>query len=423
MRALLNAVDELAPEMLQFAKELIDIPTVNPPGEGYRECAERIADRLCKFDFDVRLLPTEGHRDHSPASPRYNVIATRNGANPRPALHFNGHIDVVPPGAGWTRDPFSAVIENGRLYGRGSSDMKCGLAAAIYSAEALRRAGIPLRGSLQLSATVDEETGGFAGVAHLAEAGLLTSRTIDYVIIPEPFGPSRICIGHRGLYWFRIVSHGKTAHGSMPHLGISAIENMAVLLEEIRQTVMPEIAARVSVMPVAPLESRCGTLNINSIQGGEPDFGLQSPCVADRCEVVYERRWVPEESLEEVRSQIIGALDRVARSKPGSKFELEDYGNTVYPASTRRDAELVSTLEQSIYETLGRRAELVASPGTYDHKHFARIGNIVQCVAYGPGELEQAHQADEWCGVEAMVQSARVMALTALHLVGNIDIY
>jgi succinyl-diaminopimelate desuccinylase len=421
MRALFQAVDELTPEMLEFCKALIAIPTVNPPGENYPACAALIEDRLRAFAFEVCTLPADAHRDHSERYPRYNVIGTRNGEADRPALHFNGHMDVVPAGAGWTRDPFTGVIENGRLYGRGSSDMKCGIAAAIYAAEALRRAGVPLRGSLQISATVDEESGGFAGVAHLAQCGLLTSRSIDYVIIPEPFGPCRICIGHRGLYWFRIVSHGKTAHGSMPHLGISAIENMAALVEEIRRRVAPEIARRVSELPVTPIESRCGTLNINSIQGGQPDCGLQSPCVADRCEVIYERRWVPEETLADVQEQILAAMNRVCREREGSRFELLDYGNTVYPTATLCTADLVTTLQQSIYRVSGEAAELVASPGTYDHKHFARMGKISQCVAYGPGTLEQAHQADEWCEVDAIVQSAKTMALAAAQLVGNIE--
>ena len=329
-------------------------------------------------------------------------------------------MDVVPAGAGWTRDPFTTVIEGDRLYGRGSSDMKCGLASAIYAAEALRRANIPLHGSLQVSATVDEESGGFAGVKYLAEAGLLTSRTIDYVVIPEPFGPARICIGHRGLYWFRIVSHGKIAHGSMPHLGVNAIENMAVLLEELRQTIAPEIAARLTAMPVVPVDSRCGTLNINSIKGGQADSGQQSPCVADWCEVVCERRWVPEESLDQVKSQIADAMDRMSRSKPGSSFELQDYGNTVYPTVTPHKSGLVKTLTASIRDILGCEAEPVASPGTYDHKHFRHAGGIVQCVAYGPGELEQAHQPDEWCSVGNMIQSCKVMALAAARIVGGV---
>jgi succinyl-diaminopimelate desuccinylase len=420
MQPLFDAVDSLAPEMLRFAGELIDIPTVNPPGDYYKPCAELIGSRLRDFGFDVREVSAEGHRDHSARYPRCNVVGTRAGRALRPLVHFNGHIDVVPAGAGWTREPFAARIENGKVYGRGSSDMKCGLAAAIYAAEALRRADIPLPGSLEVSATVDEESGGFAGVKYLAQAGLLTSRTIDYVIIPEPFGASRICIGHRGLYWFRIISHGKTAHGSMPYLGINAIENMAVLLEEIRSTVAPEIASCITGMPVVPAESRCGTFNVNSIHGGQADLGLQSPCVADRCEVICERRWVPEEGLEEVKSQIAAAMTRVSLSKPGSRFELEDYGNTVYPTSTPRDADLVTVLAQSVRDVLHCEPELVASPGTYDHKHFTHIGNIVECVAYGPGELEQAHQPDEWCSVEAMVQSCKVIALAASRLVGGI---
>jgi succinyl-diaminopimelate desuccinylase len=410
---LIRAVDSLAPELVQFAVELINIPTVNPPGENYPVCAETIGARLREFGFDVVLVPAEG--------PRPNVIATRKGQASNPLLHFNGHMDVVPAGAGWTRNPFTAAIEGGKLYGRGSSDMKCGLASAIYAAEALRRANIPLRGTLQISATVDEESGGFAGVAYLAQAGLLTSRTIDYVIIPEPFSASRICIGHRGLYWFRMVSRGQIAHGSMPHLGVNAIENMAALLEEMRRTVTPEIVSRLTAMPVVPAESRCGTLNINSIKGGQADAEQQSPCVADWCEVVCERRWVPEESLDQVKNQIREAMERVSRGKPGSNFELQDYGNTVYPTSTPRHAELVNTLSCSIRDIVGGEVALVASPGTYDHKHFRHIGNIVQCVAYGPGELEQAHQPDEWCSIEDMTQSSKVMALAAARLVGGID--
>ena len=410
-----RVVDSLAPELLEFAKELIDIPTANPPGENYPACAETIGARLREFGFDVAMVPAEGPLPNV----KPNVIGTRQGRMSRPLLHFNGHMDVVPAGGGWTRDPFTAVVETGKLYGRGSSDMKCGLAAAIYAAEALRRADIPLYGSLQISATVDEESGGFAGVAYLAQAGLLTSRTIDYVIIPEPFGASRISIGHRGLYWFRMVSRGKIAHGSMPHLGVNAIENMAALLEEIRRSVAPEIRSRITGMPVVPGESRCGTLNINSIKGGQAEWDLQSPCVADYCEAVCERRWVPEESLDEVKCQIADAMERVSRSKPGSRFELHDYGNTVYPTSTPCDTELVRTLTAGIRTQLDCEPELVASPGTYDHKHFTHIGNIVQCVAYGPGELEQAHQPDEWCSVEDMIRSCKVMALTAARLVGD----
>ncbi len=417
------AVDQLAPPLLEFASSLINVPTVNPPGRNYLHCADLIQHKLRDIGLKASLFAADGHRDHSPEYPRHNVLASLWGPERRPLLHFNGHIDVVPPGGGWTRDPFAAAVENGRLYGRGSSDMKAGLAAAIFAVEALRLAGVGLKGSIQISATVDEESGGFAGAAYLAHKGLLTSQTIDYVVIPEPFGPSRICIGHRGVYWFRVTSFGKTAHGSMPYLGVNAIENMAVLLEELRNTVGPEISSRMTAMPVMPEGSRFGTLSVNSIRGGQADHTLQSPCVPDRCEVVCERRWLAEdgfgiEGVHRIKAQLSGAMERVMRVKPGSRFELEDYGNTVFPTETSPHAEIVTALASSVRSVLGREAELVASPGTYDHKHFTHIGNIHQCVAYGPGELEQAHQPDEWCGVENIIQSAKVMALTAAQLVG-----
>ena len=108
--------------------------------------------------------------------------------------------------------------------------MKAGIAAALFAAEGIRRAGIELNGSVEISGTVDEESGGFAGVAWLAEHGRLSQARTDYVIIPEPLYVDRICIGHRGVYWFEVVTRGRIAHGSMPFLGISAIEHMGILL-------------------------------------------------------------------------------------------------------------------------------------------------------------------------------------------------
>jgi succinyl-diaminopimelate desuccinylase len=415
--------------MVEFAQTLIQLPTINPPGALYRECAGRVAEKLAEFAFETRVISADGHEHHTDANPRFNAIGTRWGAHRRPLLHFNGHLDVVPPHdlSKWTRDPFSGAVENGKLHGRGSTDMKAGLAAAIFAAEALRRTGIELNGSIQISGTADEETGGFAGVAYLAKMGLLTSETIDYVIIPEPFGAGRICIGHKGLYWFRITSKGHAAHGSMPYQGISAIENMAVLLEEFRATLVPDLAHRITAMPVVPPESRYGTFNINTILGGqalaELDRGPQSPVVADSCIIVGERRFLLEDGDRElgvaaVRSQLQAAIDRVVRKKPDSYFELEDFGNTVFPTQTSPSAILVRTLAKQIELVLGKPAELVASPGSYDHKHFTHIGNITECVAYGPGILELAHQPDEYCKVPDIVDSCKVMALAIAELVG-----
>ena len=143
-----------------------------------------------------------------------------------PLVHLNGHFDVVPAGAGWTVDPFGGDVRDGRIYGRGSCDMKAGIAAAVYAAEAIRRAGVELNGVVEISGTVDEESGGFAGVAWLAQQRPPQRRAPDFVIIPEPLYVDRICIGHRGVYWFEVTTRGRIAHGSMPFHGVSAIEHM-----------------------------------------------------------------------------------------------------------------------------------------------------------------------------------------------------
>ena len=118
----LARVDELADEMVEFTRQLVRIPTVNPPGENYKECAYFVADKLKDFGYEVSFIEATGRPECSPEHPRVNVIGHLHGTRFHPALHFNGHIDVVPPGAGWTLDPFAAEVQNGRIYGRGVTD-------------------------------------------------------------------------------------------------------------------------------------------------------------------------------------------------------------------------------------------------------------------------------------------------------------
>jgi succinyl-diaminopimelate desuccinylase len=412
----LDTVDELAPEAVAFTSELIRVPTVNPPGEHYTECARVIGEKLAACGFEVDYLFADGAAAHTAAHPRINVVGLRRGRSAHPAVHLNGHYDVVPPGDGWTLDPFSGEVRDGRIYGRGACDMKAGITAALFAAEAIRRAGAELRGSIEISATPDEESGGFAGVAWLAERGRLTSARIDHVIIPEPLNVDRICIGHRGVYWFEITTQGRIGHGSMPFLGVNAIDQMTRILDRFQRTLVPALGARVTAMPVVPEEARTATLNINGIAGGQPVDGLQTPCVADACRVVFDRRFLPEEGFELVKSEISRLVEEIA-AEHQIRYVLRDL-MVVHPVLAPADSPLVGALDRSIQGILGRPAARVASPGTYDHKHVDRIGGIRSCVAYGPGILDLAHQPDEWCGVEDLVSATKVLALALLELVG-----
>jgi succinyl-diaminopimelate desuccinylase len=411
----LAEIDRARDEIVEFAARLIRIPTVNPPGEEYEACANVIGDQLRTHRADVQLLAAVGRAEHTPQHPRINVVGRRAGTANGPAIHLNGHFDVVPAGHGWTRDPFGAEIADGRLYGRGSCDMKAGLAAAVFAAEAIRRAGLTTTAPIEISGTVDEESGGFAGVAWLAENRFLSSERTKAVIIPEPFGVDRVCIGHRGVYWFEVIAEGRTAHGSMPYLGINAIEGMSHLLDLVRDELGPALYGRVTAMPVVPEGSRHATININGIDGGQPVADAPSPCVADRCRAVFDRRFLPEEGLERTRAEIAALVEKAQSRMPDVRFSIGD--RLVFePTQAAADAPVVTALADAIRQITGRGAQLVASPGTYDHKHVARIAGVPHCVAYGPGQLSLAHQPDEYCSIDDMLSATKVLALAVLRL-------
>jgi succinyl-diaminopimelate desuccinylase len=409
-------VDRARDELVQLTADLVRIPTVNPPGEQYDVCAHFLGDDLQRRGFAIEYIAADGRPEHTVRHPRVNVVASRRGG-PGPVVHLNGHIDVVPAGDGWTVDPFAGVVRDGRIYGRGVCDMKAGIAAAVFAAEAIERAGVALPGTIEISGTVDEESGGFAGVAHLAHTGRIAKGRTDFVIIPEPLNVDRICVGHRGVYWFEVIAHGRIGHGSMPFLGVSAIDGMGRLMQAVRDVLVPALAARQTAVPVVPPGARYATININGIDGGQPVDGIQTPCVADLCRAVFDRRFLLEEGFDAARQEIAELVARVARDAPGVRFDVREL-MVVHPTKTPDDSPVIAALDRSIRHVLGRAPALVASPGTYDHKHVARIAGVPHCVEYGPGELELAHQPDEHCRIDDLVNATKVMAVATLDLMG-----
>jgi len=412
----LDEIDRARDEIVEYTRDLVRIPTVNPPGDAYEDCARFIGDHLARHRFEVEYIAAEGRPEHTRRHPRVNVVGACRGG-PGPVVHLNGHFDVVPAGSGWTVDPFGGAVRDGRIYGRGVCDMKAGIAAAVFAAIAIDRAGSDVPGTIEISGTVDEESGGFAGVAYLAERGRIKAGRTDAVIIPEPLDVDRICIGHRGVYWFEVTAHGRIAHGSMPFLGASAIDGMGRLLEAVREELLPRLAARRTAVPVVPDGARQATINVNGIDGGQPIDGIQTPCVADVCRAVFDRRFLLEEGFDATRDEVRRLVDAVAGQTPGVRFDLRDL-MVVHPTRTPDDSPVIGALDASIRRVLGRAPELIASPGTYDHKHVARIAGVPHCVAYGPGELVLAHQPDESCRIDDVVNATKVIALATLDLMG-----
>ena len=405
-------------DLIALTQDLIRIPTLNPPGANYREICEYLDHRLLRSGFQTELVRATGAPGDSDKYPRWNIVARKEGAQSGDCLHFNSHTDVVEVGHGWSTDPFGGNVIDGKIYGRGACDMKGGLAASIIAAEAFIATCPDFAGAIEISGTADEESGGFGGVAYLAEKGYFDPDRVQHVIIPEPLNKDRICLGHRGVWWAEIETKGEIAHGSMPFLGDCAVRHMSAVVAEMENSLFPALALKRTDMPVVPEGAKQSTLNINSIHGGEPDqgddyTGLPSACVPDRCRMVIDRRFLIEENIDDVEAEIRNMLEHVRTTREKFDYDIREL-HRVLPTMTERDAPIVIAVSKAIQNTLNRAPDYVVSPGTYDQKHIDRIGRLKNCIAYGPGILDLAHKPDEYIGIDDMVQSAHVMALT-LH--------
>jgi len=399
--------------LIELTQNLIRLPTINPPGAGYAEICGLLEDFLKPYGFDIQRVRAIGALGDSDKYPRWNLIARHEGRYAGKCVHFNSHTDVVAVGEGWTVDPFAGVVKDDRVYGRGACDMKGGLAASMIAAICFIAEHPDYSGAIEISGTCDEESGGFGGVAYLAEQGWFNPARVQHVVIPEPLNKERICLGHRGVLWAEIETHGHIAHGSMPFLGDCAVRHMGAVIQAFEETLIPRLASRRTTMPVVPDGARQSTLNINSIHGGlaEPEegyTGMPSALVPDRCRMVIDRRFLIEENLEDVRAELQDILDSVKRDREKFDFRVKELFS-VQPTMTEKDAPIVSAVGDAIREKLGIEPEYVVSPGTYDQKHIDRIGRLSNCIAYGPGILDLAHQPDEYVGIQDMIVSAQVM--------------
>jgi succinyl-diaminopimelate desuccinylase len=304
--------------------------------------------------------------------------------------------------------------------------MKGGLAASIIACEAFIDSFPNYHGAIEISGTADEESGGFGGVAYLAEHGWFDPARVQHVIIPEPLNKDRICLGHRGVWWAEIETHGRIAHGSMPFLGDCAIRHMGDVVSTMEDKLFPLLASKKTDMPVVPEGARQSTLNINSIHGGlqEPEAGytgMPSALVADRCRMVIDRRYLLEESLEEVKGEVSELLEEIKDSRASFDYTIKDLFS-VLPTMTDKNAPVVNAVADAIRSHLGQEPDYVISPGTYDQKHIDRIGKLKNCIAYGPGILDLAHQPDEYVGIQDMIDSAHVMGRSLARLLANTDL-
>ena len=411
-----EAVEGLTRELVDFSCAVFGIPTQNPPGNNYRKCAETIGAMMEEIGMEVEYVevPEERLMELAPLGeglPRVSVVGYLGEKTRRPNIHFTGHYDVVPEGTGWTTDPYGCEIRDGNIYARGSSDQKSGIVSQIFAAYALKKAGLKLKGTFIASATPDEETGGQAGVGYMVEQGYFTKESTDYCVITECLDVDKVCIGHRGTLWFEVNITGRQSHGSMPSEGINALEFAQRLMQTIDEDIRPLIA-KPTELPVNPPACRMTTLTPTILQAGE-----KINTVPATCRIGYDWRLVPELSVSWAKEQIIAACEKVKAGMPGSDYSIVWRGADD-PTLVPKDTDLVETFFASGKTYLGKEMEFSVSPGMDDQKYVVQKGKLEKCIVYGPGRLTLAHKADEYVNIEEMKTAAKIMALSAVDLLG-----
>ncbi len=336
---------------------------------------------------------------------RPNLIARVRGNQGGKRLLLCGHTDTVPPNAITTMDPFAAEIRDGRMYGRGTVDMKGAVAAMAAALVALKESQRLTRGEVVLAAVIDEEMESLG-----AEALIHSGFTADGAIIGEPTS-NRIAVGHKGLEWLEIEFLGKATHGGTPERGCNAINAAALFIRLVEKELVPRFAARRHPIIGAP------TINMGTIRGGD-----QPSTVAARCTLQLDRRWVPSESVELVFGELEEVLDKVRASMPSLQTQIRrvpgGMATMVHgPLEIATDHPLVGAAQAALQELYQTPAELTAFPAWTDAALFSCEARIPSLVC-GPGDLALAHSAEESIALEEVKEAMwlyRHMALNFLN--------
>src|SRR5580693_4821856 len=366
--------------MLDLTKRLIAIASENPPGNQYKECARTLFDELDRLVFDD--VRREGA-----------CVLASVGTGSR-TLYFSGHYDVVPA---QSRDQFQPRVEGANLFGRGSSDMKSGLAAMIHAAAAARDEGLLKTGRIGIVLVPDEETAGPRGSRDLEARGLLGKNGIG-MLTPEPTG-GVIWNANRGAISLRATMRGKAAHVGRQFEGVNAFERavpaMARLLE-----IKNEVEVRETQYNIAPDAARKSILML----GGRVEAGTNFNVTPDCCSFTIDRRINPEEDLEEEKLRLRDALEG---------FEIDTLQEEPAAATPARDRFGI-ILSRHVASLTAREPAFEMCPGLLETRFYAAHG--LPAYAYGPGLLTVSHGPNEFVPIRNIAQCAEIYALTAAEM-------
>jgi acetylornithine deacetylase/succinyl-diaminopimelate desuccinylase family protein len=382
-----------AADLVAFASELIRVPSENPPGAAYARCARLIAKRLREMGLQVRTLDPSGE---GPC-----VLGSLGGGGR--ALYFSGHYDVVPA---QDRAQFEPVMRKANLHGRGSADMKGGVAAMAFAVRALADAGFEPNGRLISISVPDEETSGPRGTVALSRAGLLETDAIGMLTM-EPTG-GVVWNANRGVITLRVSVRGKPAHVGLHFRGVNAFRGMLSVAQKFA-ALDAEVSQRATRFNIAPEAARRSLL----LMGGEMSGGHNFNVVPDHVSFTLDRRTNPDEDFEVERDRLFAVIDEARAEGIRCDVEVMQEGRS---AATEMDVPLARALASSIRGVTGKSARVELCPGVLETRHYAALG--IPALAYGPGLLSVSHGPHEFVSVRKLVECAEVYALTAMRLLG-----
>jgi acetylornithine deacetylase/succinyl-diaminopimelate desuccinylase family protein len=399
-------IDEHFDEEVAFLQKVIRIPTDTPPGNNAPH-ADAVAELVAGYGWNAEkhAVPQQAVRDYGMESIT-NLIIRRPYAAGGPTVALNAHGDVVPPGEGWTRPPYGAVIEDGHIYGRAAAVSKSDFATYIFAVRALEALGVPLKGALELHFTYDEEFGGLLGPGWLLEQNLTRP---DYVIAAG--FAYNIVTAHNACLQLEITVHGKAGHGAMPETAVDALQAATRILNAIYGQ-LPDLKK---------IKSKVPGIDSPTMLVGRIDGGTNTNVVPGKVVLKMDRRMIPEEDPVEVEAQVRKLIEDAVQGMPGIRLEIRrlllSHALRPLPGSEK----LVASLRQHGRDVIGEEITAQGTPLYADARLYGERG--IPAVLYGAGPRtvpeSNAKKADERLALEDLRKATKVVALTLLDFLGG----
>jgi len=396
-------VDAHFDEEVRFLQELVRVPTDTPPGNNAPH-AVRTAELLQGFGLEAEAhpVPAQAVQDYGMQSIT-NLIVRREYGGDGPRIALNAHGDVVPPGDGWTHDPYGAEIDNGSLYGRAAAVSKSDFASFTFAVRALEAIAKPTRGAVELHFTYDEEFGGLLGPGWLLAQGL----TRPDLLIAAGFS-YEVVTAHNGCLQMEVTVHGKMAHAAIPTSGVDALQGAVALLNAL----YAQNAEYRKITSQVPGISH-PYLNVGRIEGG-----TNTNVVPGKVSFKLDRRMIPEENATEVEADIRRIIEETAASCPGIRVDIKRLllANSMRPLPGAQP--LVQAIQQHGEAVFGEPIPAMGTPLYTDVRLYAEAGIPGVIYGAGPRTVLESHakRNDERINLEDLRRATKVIARTLADL-------